>query len=248
MVATSLQDERRVLADARRRWGENADPAAIARWFADNAEVEYLAGCYGAALKDAGYARRTAPDPLTTARALRVIGCVQLERGEADAAIASLQESGRAAETALAAADLAFVLAESGRLEQALELGRRQLDEPSGWASGRRRRALIRAGGYEASSPLGGDGREGFGWIQLGLAAAETYNAAAEPARAFEQAEELIARMREAGVRGQLGDALLVRLHALDALERREEQAATEQEIRELALCLGSRRLLALLA
>src|SRR5919204_855948 len=107
MAATSLEDERQELADARRRWGEQADPAVVARWFAGNAEVEYLAGCYGAALKDAGYARRTAPDPLTTARALRVIGCVQLERGEADAAIASLQESGRAAETALAAADLA---------------------------------------------------------------------------------------------------------------------------------------------
>ena len=245
MAATSIQDERQELADARRRWGEQADPAAVARWFAGNAEVEYLAGCYGAALKDAGYARRVAHDLATTARSLRVIGCVQLERGQTAAAVRSLEESLQAAETGLAAADLAFALAESGSLQGAIETARRVSDEPSGWARGRKTRALLRAG--ELASPPGGESGEGFGWIQLGLAAAETSSAAGEPALALEQAEALIDRLRQAGVRAQLGDALLVRVRALGDLGRRAQQAAVAQEVRELALSLGSGRLLALL-
>jgi tetratricopeptide (TPR) repeat protein len=245
MAAGSLQDERQALADARRRWGEHASPAGVASWFAGNAEVEYLAGCYGAALKDAGYARRVASDLATTARSLRVIGCVQLERGQTEAALRSLEESLAAARTGLAAADLAFALAESGRLQEALEAARSAADEPSGWARGRATRALLRAG--ELGSPPGDEGGEGFGWIQLGLAAAETYGAGGQPALALDLAEALIGRLRQAGVRAQLGDALLVRVRALGDLGRQAQQAAAAKEVRELALCLGSGRLLALL-
>jgi hypothetical protein len=53
--------------------------------------------------------------------------------------------------------------------------------------------------------------------------------------------------MRSAGVRGQLGDALLIRVRALRGLGRTQDRAAAEQDVRELALSLGSRRLLELL-
>ena len=248
MVLTSLPEERLGLADARRRWGEAADPGAVARWFTRNAEVDYLAGCYGAALKDAGYARRIAREGVTAARALRVTGCVQLERGDTEAAIASLRESlGLApagAPAALARADLAFALAETGRLEEALVLCRAPTREPSGWALGRARRVRLRAGTVTSFDP---SPASGFGWIQLGLADAELPAARGEDAAALALAGALIERMRGAGARAHLGDALLLRARALGALGRVQEQAAARVELRELALSLGSRRLLLLL-
>jgi hypothetical protein len=234
MAAASLREERLELADARRRWGENADPAAVIRWFATNAEVEYMAGCYGAALKDAGYARRLATDPATVARALRVIGCVQLERGDSDAAIASLRASGE-----VGAADLAFALAEAGRFEEAVGVC---VGAPTDWARGRLVRARLRAGVTDSSAPIG-EGKESFGWIQLRLAEAELLLASGDSTAAVEAAAALIDEMRNAGVRSQLGDALMVRARSLPGADR----TAAEEAVRELALSLGSGRLLALL-
>jgi hypothetical protein len=236
MLTSSVAEERRELADARRRWGETASPETVAKWFAGNAEVEYLAGCFGAALKDAGYVRRVAGDPTTVRNALRVIGCVQLERGNREAAIGSLEAAG-------AGADLAFALAEGGRIEESLAL-----DEPAptDWARGRLVRARLRAGAVP-TNPLDGRGKAGFGWTQLGLAEAELLLSRAEHASALEAADRLVERMRSAGVRGQLGDALLIRVRALRGLGRTQDRAAAEQDVRELALSLGSRRLLELL-
>jgi hypothetical protein len=235
MLTSSVAEERRELADARRRWGETASPEMVAQWFAGNAEVEYLAGCFGAALKDAGYVRRVAHDPTTVANALRVIGCVQLERGDREAAIASLQGAD-------AAADLAFALAEAGRIEESLAVGQVAATD---WARGRLVRARLRAGTIAAS--LDGDDREGFGWIQSDLANAEIMLARGDHEAALEAAARLVGRMRSTGVRGQLGDALLVRVRALRELGRDLDLAAAEDEVRELALSLGSRRLLELL-
>jgi hypothetical protein len=236
MPTSSVAEERRELADARRRWGETASPETVAKWFAGNAEIEYLAGCFGAALKDAGYVRRVASDPTTVANALRVIGCVQLERGDHEAAIVSL----RAAE---ARADLAFALADAGRVEESLAV-----DEPAvmrAWDTGRLARARLRAG--LVPEAVGCEGVDRFGWTQIELANAETLLARGRCEAALQEAGVLVEKMRSAGVRGQLGDALLARIRALRRLGRSRDLLAAEQELRELALSLGSRRLLKLL-
>ena len=249
MSTGSLAQERLLLADARRRWGETAEPAAVAAWFAENAEVEYLAGCFGAALKDAGYARRMSADLAVVAAALRVIGCVRLERGDQTGAVAALEESrlaaGPSAQGALAEGDLAFALAESGRLQEAIEICRRGRPEPTGWARGRVVRALLRAGIVEEERAE--QQKSGFGWIQLDLAAAEIRAARGDQPGALELAGGLVERMGAAGVRAHVGDALLVRMRALAELGAPAEQADAREELRRLALSLGSRRLLLLL-
>lgn len=252
---------RQALVDARRHWGEQADPVAVGAWFAAIAYVDFLAGHYGAALKDAGYARRVAAaDSMTIAVATRVLGSIELERGYSEAGERWLRESastGAAEVAGMAAADLGASLVATGRATEGVRVLRRAAvhargAEEGGWVNARLARVLAAGGrldeaglALDAARQAAASGPAGFAWIQVDLAAAELAVAAGAAAEALDAVDELLAAQAEAGVRSHTGDALLDRAAALGALGRAAERAAVLQQVRELALELGARALLA---
>jgi hypothetical protein len=248
-----LEAVRSELVEARRHWGERADPAGVAAWFASIAEVDFLAGRFGAALKDAGYARRvSASDAATAARALRVIGLIQVERGNPEAGEQCLRESAlleAGSASATARADLGWSLVERGLAAEGIALLEAAQSNRSAWIQGRFARALTRLHETAAAERrlAAAEQDEGFGWIQAEQATAELALARGDAKAALAAAGALCDRLREAGVRAYMGDALLTRAAALGQLGRTRERSAVHAEIRELALALGAGRLQALL-
>lgn len=258
-----------VLDEARGLWHELGNQTMLADNLSRSARVLFAFGEYERALHMSEEARQIGEriGNLWGQSFCRMfIGYIYWERGELDRAIETMETCIRLGEAAGfmmaqvgTRADLAWIYGTLGDLQHGLELGRaaRTLAEGrlpgfKAWTLASLARLQVMDGNLEMAEATLAEGygclnRQDLmthGPLELPLAEAELALAKHDAPRAVAVIDELLARLRQIGMRAFLTDALYLKGQALLAQGKIAEAQTILSEARAEAEALGSRRML----